>query len=194
MVDCLAPVSVMLRILSLATTITALSALTVPASTEPEDGEVRGRQFSLLSILSFPNSECVSGGEGTLGECYTAAECRARGGTSQSTCASGLGVCCYVLQQSCQTDSELIYNNTYIRSAILARKTFKFILRNQGYSGSYSTGGSCSHSIRPSHQNICQFRLDFLTLDLVKPNNIDGECETDTISFTEVGGRCSCDC
>ena len=101
----------MLRILAVTTVITALSALT-----EPEDRGVRGRQFSLLSILSFRNSECVSGTEGTLGECYTAAECRARGGTSQSTCASGVGVCCYVVQQSCLTDNEIVYNNTYIRS------------------------------------------------------------------------------
>ena len=63
-----------------------------------------------------------------------------------------------------------------------------FLLRNIGYSGGFSTGGTCSHRIRPSQQNICQFRLDFLTLDLVKPNNIDGQCETDTITFTEVGG------
>ena len=77
----------------------------------------RGRQLSLLSIFSFPNSECVSDSvEGTRGECYTAAECYARGGTSQSTCASGIGVCCYVVQESCQTDNEVIYNNTYIRS------------------------------------------------------------------------------
>ena len=105
----------MLRILRL--TISALSVLTVPASTEPEDGGARGRQLSLLSIFSFPNSECVSDSvEGTRGECYTAAECYARGGTSQSTCASGIGVCCYVVQESCQTDNEVIYNNTYIRS------------------------------------------------------------------------------
>ena len=102
--------------LSLTIIITALSALTVPASTEPEDEESRGRQLSLLSIFSFPNSECVSGLEGTKGECYTASECYARGGTSQSTCASGIGVCCYVVQESCQTENEVIYNNTYIRS------------------------------------------------------------------------------
>ena len=162
--------------LSLSTiTITALAALTVPASTEPEDGGSRGRQLSLLSIFSFPNSECVGGLEGTRGECYTASECHARGGTSQSTCASGIGVCCYVVQESCLTDTEVTYNNTYIR--------------NIGYPGSYSTGGTCSHKIKPSHDNICQFRLDFQKLDLAKPNNIDGECETDSITFTEVGGE-----
>ena len=179
----------MLRILRL--TISALSVLTVPASTEPEDGGARGRQLSLLSIFSFPNSECVSDSvEGTRGECYTAAECYARGGTSQSTCASGIGVCCYVVQESCQTDNEVIYNNTYIRSVNMNQPDQfpAFPLRNIGYSGGYRTGGTCSHRIRPSHANICQFRLDFHQLDLVKPNNIDGECETDSITFTEVGG------
>ena len=177
-------------ILRLTTIITALSALTLPASTESEDGGSRGRQLSLLSIFSFPNSECASGLEGTRGECYTASECQARGGTSLSTCASGLGVCCYVVQQSCLSDSEVIYNNTYIRSVNITKPTsFNFSLRNIGYPGSYRTGGSCSHRIKPSHHNICQFRLDFQSLDLAKPNNIDGECETDSITFTEVHRR-----
>ena len=180
----------MFRILRLTTTITALSALTVPASSEPEDGGSRGRQLSLLSIFSFPNSECAGGPDGTRGECYTASECRARGGTSESTCANGIGVCCYVVHQSCLTDNEVIYNNTYIRSAIMNQSaSSNFRLRNIGYSGSYKTGGTCSHRIKPSHSNICQFRLDFQSLDLVKPNNIDGECETDSITFTEVGRR-----
>ena len=137
-----------------------------------------GRQFSLLSIFTFQNSECLAGVDGTLGECYTAAECLARGGVSTNPCASGIGVCCYVVQDSCQADNEIVHNNTYIRSP--------------GYTDSYSNPGTCSHRIIPINSNICQFRLDFHTMDLAKPetgqgNGIDGECRTDSIAFIEVG-------
>ena len=50
------------------------------------------------------------------GECYTATECSGRGGSYTSSCATGLGVCCYIVQESCGAATEITFNNTYIRS------------------------------------------------------------------------------
>ena len=58
--------------------------------------EERQLGLGLISIINFPNSECTDA-EGVQGECYTATECAARGGTSSSTCGNGIGVCCYVI-------------------------------------------------------------------------------------------------
>ena len=60
------------------------------------EGEKRQLSLGLISIINFPNSECTDA-EGVQGECYTATECAARGGTSSSTCGNGIGVCCYVI-------------------------------------------------------------------------------------------------
>ena len=60
------------------------------------EGERRQLSLGLISIINFPNSECTDA-EGVQGECYTATECAARGGTSSSTCGNGIGVCCYVI-------------------------------------------------------------------------------------------------
>lgn len=48
---------------------------------------------SLFHVVTFPNDECfdVSNQSGT---CYTAAECRAYGGTGTASCAKGYGTCC----------------------------------------------------------------------------------------------------
>ena len=60
------------------------------------EGDRRQLSLGLISIINFPNSECTDA-EGVQGECYTATECAARGGTSSSTCGNGIGVCCYVI-------------------------------------------------------------------------------------------------
>ena len=60
------------------------------------EGERRQLSLGLISIINFPNTECTDA-EGVQGECYTATECAARGGTSSSTCGNGIGVCCYVI-------------------------------------------------------------------------------------------------
>jgi len=132
-----------------------------------------GRVMSLFSVIQFPNIECENG-DGTIGECYTASECSGRGGTYTSSCANGLGVCCYIVQESCGTTSDVTYNNTYIR--------------NSGYAGGYSTSGTCSHKIKPINDNMCQFRLDFDVMELVKPvsgTGTDGTCSTDTLTIKE---------
>ena len=49
--------------------------------------------FSLFTIVRFANLACT-GNNGYNGTCYTSAECSAKGGTGQGSCASGFGVCC----------------------------------------------------------------------------------------------------
>ena len=50
------------------------------------------------------------------GECYTATECSGRGGSYTTSCANGLGVCCYIVQESCGLVTDVTLNNTYIRN------------------------------------------------------------------------------
>ena len=57
-------------------------------------------------------------------------------------------------------------------------------------SGSYSSSGTCTHQIKPINSNMCQFRLDFDVMELVKPTSgtgTDGTCSTDTLTIKEVG-------
>ena len=59
--------------------------------------------------------------------------------------------------------------------------------------GGYSTSGTCTHKIKPINTNICQFRLDFDLMELVKPTSgtgTDGVCSTDTLTIKEVSLRC----
>eukprot|EP00091_Calanus_sinicus_P009317 TRINITY_DN21845_c0_g1_i1.p1 TRINITY_DN21845_c0_g1~~TRINITY_DN21845_c0_g1_i1.p1 ORF type:complete len:150 (-),score=31.96 TRINITY_DN21845_c0_g1_i1:39-464(-) len=81
-----------------------------------------GRVISLFSVIRFPNIECQDS-DGTKGECYTATECSGRGGTYTTSCANGLGVCCYIVQESDGMVTDVTLNNTYIR--------------NSGYAGGY---------------------------------------------------------
>ena len=49
--------------------------------------------FSVFQIVKFENGACPTT-TGDMGTCYTEAECLAKGGTPQGTCASSFGVCC----------------------------------------------------------------------------------------------------
>ena len=49
--------------------------------------------FSVFQIVKFNNDAC-NAVDGTMGTCYTASECTAKGGTERGPCASGFGVCC----------------------------------------------------------------------------------------------------
>lgn len=61
------------------------------------------------------------------------------------------------------------YNNTYFY--------------NIGYPGTYSGSGRCSIIVEPTDVNICQLRIDFLTLALAPPNG-HGYCTTDSLQIT----------
>ena len=66
--------------------------------------------MELVVIGQSPNQFPISG------ECYTAAQCTARGGSYTSSCAAGFGVCCYTIVTSCSGTVDITQNNTYIRN------------------------------------------------------------------------------
>lgn len=107
------------------------------------------KQFSLFTIVSFPNDQCSAKSSSTTGiaygTCLSSTECNSDGGTIDGNCASGFGVCCTFKKTSC--GSTITKNCTYIQ--------------NPGYSSAYTTSGSCSYSVTPLSSSICQMRLDF---------------------------------
>merc|ERR1719373_1209431 len=108
------------------------------------------KQFSLFSVVQFPNDECTSSSSSTTnGTCYTSSECGSRGGTASGSCAAGFGVCCVISTTTC--GSTISTNTSYIR--------------NPGYPSTYTptTGGTCVFTINKVSDDICQLRLDFQT-------------------------------
>merc|ERR1711997_400253 len=109
------------------------------------------KQFSLFSVVQFPNEDCTSTSSSTTtGTCYTSSECASRSGAASGTCAAGFGVCCVISTSTC--GASVSTNNTYIR--------------NPGYPSSYTPtwAGTCTTTIRKVSDNICQLRLDFQTM------------------------------
>merc|ERR1719323_984731 len=111
------------------------------------------KQFSLFTIVTFPNSQCdvTSTSSGvSKGTCLSSSECTSKSGTVNGNCASGFGVCCTFLLSTC--GSTVTQNCSYIQ--------------NPGYSSAYTTTGSCSYTVTPINSGICQIRLDFDTFSL----------------------------
>merc|ERR1711976_11293 len=130
------------------------------------------RQFSLFTIVTFPNDQCTaSSGSSTgasKGTCLSSTECNSKSGTVDGNCASGFGVCCVFKISSCS--GTVTENCTYIQ--------------NPGYTSSYTTSGSCSFSVTPLNSDICQMRLDFDTFTTTIAT--DGVC-TDSFIVTSPG-------
>ena len=55
--------------------------------------------------------------------------------------------------------------------------------RNPGYSGSYSTGSTCTWTFPKTSSDICQIRLEFEELTTAAPTT-QGECSTDYFQAT----------
>merc|ERR1739844_440158 len=109
------------------------------------------RQFSLFSIVQFPNLRCTSSTSSTTyGTCITSSECSSRSGTADGNCAAGFGVCCIVSKSTC--GDTVSTNTSYIR--------------NPGYPSTYtpSSTGTCAFTISKISSDICQLRLDFETM------------------------------
>ena len=100
-------------------------------------------QFSLFSIVQFPNDECTSSST-EIGTCLTASECNGKSGTASGSCAAGFGVCCVISTTTC--GSTVSSNSSYIR--------------NPGYPSSITptSTGSCSYTIDKASDDICQLR------------------------------------
>ena len=120
-------------------------------------------QFSLFSIVQFPNQQCTaSSSSTTYGTCFTSSECSSKGGGSDGSCAAGFGVCCVISSSTC--GSTISTNTTYIR--------------NPGYPSSYtvSSAGTCKYTINKVSDDICQLRLDFQTFSGMVTGSDAGDC------------------
>ena len=103
-------------------------------------------QFSLFSVVQFPNDECTSSSSSTInGTCYTNSECGSRGGAASGSCAAGFGVCCVISTTTC--GSTISTNTSYIR--------------NPGYPSTYTptSAGTCTFTISKVSDDICQLRI-----------------------------------
>merc|ERR1712018_809707 len=70
----------------------------IRANNVTETQSQRGkRQFSLFTIVSFPNDQCSAKSASTTGvtygTCLSSTECNSQSGTVDGNCASGFGVC-----------------------------------------------------------------------------------------------------
>merc|ERR1719464_1439875 len=64
------------------------------------------KAFSLFNVVTFQNDACTSTSITTnsgarIGQCFTAEECTAKGGTASGGCAMGFGTCCLFTQSTC---------------------------------------------------------------------------------------------
>jgi len=138
----------------------------------------KARQFSLFSVVQFPNEVCTTtSGTYSNGTCITASECSSRGGTAQGSCAAGFGVCCiYTISESGSTISR---NVSYIV--------------NPSYPSTYvptNTPTTLTYTIEKCSCDICRIRLDYEVFQLTTPlstvgNTINtGACVTDQMVLT----------
>merc|ERR1712029_1191836 len=127
---------------------------------EPENEFQRKQKvLSLFSVVTFPNDECTgsssSSSQSVLGTCFSSTECNNKGGKADGNCASGFGVCCYFLVNTC--GATVSNNCSYIQ--------------NPNYPSSESS--DCSFSITPLNADICQIRLDFDNFDITGGSSRD---------------------
>jgi len=128
---------------------------TLAKSTPVEKDE---KSFSLFSLVSFPNDECLTTDPPTSGRCLTSDECTEVGGKPQGNCASSFGVCCFL--SISETDTLISNNLTYIQ--------------NVGYPNFYEglarTDQSGTWTFRlEGNADLCQIRLDFEDVVLAQP-------------------------
>jgi len=124
------------------------------------------RLFSVFQIVQFNNSMC-NASDGTMGVCFTAAECSLKGGVSTGSCAQGFGTCCVFKATTCgSTLSQLI---TYIQSP--------------NYPNA-APAGMCMYTINKCDSSFCQFKVDFLSTVLTQPSL--GDCRNDTLVISGV--------
>lgn len=140
-------------------------------------GEKKAKEFSLFSVVTFPNSECTSSttvtGGATDGTCFTSTECTDKGGTKSGNCASGFGVCCVFLNTASSTTSTITQNRTRVRNAEYPSVTTATAATTIGY------------TVSKMSSDICQLRLDFTTFQLGGPANTQ---EQIAVATGSVGG------
>jgi len=132
----------------------------------PTNVDETGRAFSLFSVVTFPNTACVTtmgamgqgaGGEPMLGLCRTPEECTEDGGEPSGNCASGFGVCCFLVVTD--TDTTIRRNITYIQNDGFP----------MGTGEDADTAGEMFSWEVEGTSDICQIRLDFTNTVLSAP-------------------------
>merc|ERR1712088_1172888 len=137
------------------------------------------KAFSLFNVVTFQNDACTSTSITTQsgarsGQCFTAEECTAKGGTASGGCAMGFGTCCLFTQSECggQVDN----NCTHIQ--------------NDGFptalTGTATTAlPNCNYQINKAQADVCSLRLDFLTF-----NTQAGNVALVTAAIGDSAGAC----
>jgi len=129
-----------------------VAVLTVAAAREE-------KAFSLFNVVTFQNDACTSTSITTQsgarsGQCFTAEECTAKGGTASGGCAMGFGTCCLFTQTTCggQVDNNCTHiQNDGFPTALTG--TAQAALPN------------CNYQINKAQADVCSLRLDFLTFN-----------------------------
>jgi len=127
-----------------------------------------GKFFSLFKVVKFANDDCKTT-TNENGTCFPANECAFRGGVASGSCASGFGVCC-TFAYSC--GQETYQNNSYFS--------------NRNYPSSIDATEFCQLTVNKVSSNVCQLRLDFVTMVLEQPDGNNSNCNTD--QFIVTGG------
>jgi len=146
---------------------------------EEQSQENRDQKFlSIFQIVKFANDAC-NATDGNFGTCFTAAECTTKSGVATGNCASGFGVCCVAVVDSCSPYVQ--QNNSY--------------LVNPGYPNGVSSS-SCSatsrqesraaqtyeYAIQKATDDVVQLRFDFIKFEISEPSS--GDCTNDTITIS----------
>jgi len=118
------------------------------------------KAFSLFSVVTFKNEDCQSQDNTAMngprnGTCFTSTECSDKGGKKSGSCASGFGVCCLFLKDTCGDD--INQNQTYIRN-----EDFPTALTGTSLS-------ACSFTVNKCDSEICRVRLDFEQFTILGP-------------------------
>jgi len=117
------------------------------------------KAFSLFNVVTFQNDACTSTSITTQsgarsGQCFTAEECTAKGGTASGGCAMGFGTCCLFTQTTCGGTVE--NNCTHVQ--------------NDGFPTALTGTAqaalpNCNYQINKAQADVCSLRLDFLTFN-----------------------------
>jgi len=133
------------------------------------------KAFSLFSVLSFPNQECTTTLTPlTTGLCLAANECTAAGGEPHGNCASGFGVCCFIIVEV--TGALITSNITYIQNVGYPNPIFDVVVPN------VPAVQTILEFRLEGNTDICHTRLDFEDVVLQQPlaadtgNDNNGDC------------------
>jgi len=142
------------------------------------------RAFSLFSVVTFPNEECVTNMEGQRGICLTAEECQTDGNVramASGNCASGFGVCCFKSA------------NTFpvtIRSNLVNIQNTDFPMAETALNGA-TVPAAITRLVNVQGQgNVCAVKFEFLNAAVTAPlaaavgAAVPGTCATDQITVT----------